>query len=144
MYEIKHLYHIAKPRHEVFQALTTRDGLAGWWTSDVSGDTGVGGVITFRFGAQWMNQMKVVHLETDREVVWECVAGAPEWIGNKIAFRLDENEGKTRIRFSHADWQQQEDFYAACNFSWGRYLESLRQYCQTGTGAPFTAPKANN
>ena len=29
------------------------------------------------------------------------------------------------------------DFYAACSFSWSRYLESLRQFCQTSKGEAF-------
>ena len=34
----------------VFDALTTLQGLSGWWTKDTRGDSGnVGGVIQFRF-----------------------------------------------------------------------------------------------
>jgi uncharacterized protein YndB with AHSA1/START domain len=34
---------------EVYAALTTVDGLAGWWTEKVGGATGVGDVIEFGF-----------------------------------------------------------------------------------------------
>jgi len=30
--------------------LSTREGLAAWWTSDTQGDGKVGGVLKFRFG----------------------------------------------------------------------------------------------
>ena len=30
--------------------------------------------------------------------------------------------------------------YGIYNFNWGCYLESLRLYCETGTGKPFQAP----
>ena len=35
----------------VYDALTTLDGLAGWWASDTAGETDDGGVIEFRFGS---------------------------------------------------------------------------------------------
>ena len=34
---------------EVYAALTTVDGLAGWWTDDTSGSSEVGGTLAFRF-----------------------------------------------------------------------------------------------
>ena len=34
---------------EVFAALTTIEGLAGWWTTDTTGDGDVGGTLRFRF-----------------------------------------------------------------------------------------------
>ena len=35
---------------DVYAALTTVDGLAGWWTSDTDGDPNIGGTLQFRFG----------------------------------------------------------------------------------------------
>ena len=37
--------------NDVYRALTTREGLSAWWTSDTQGDSKVGGVIQFRFGS---------------------------------------------------------------------------------------------
>ena len=35
---------------DVYKALTTCDGLAGWWTDDTKGESGaVDGIVTFRF-----------------------------------------------------------------------------------------------
>ena len=36
---------------DAYKALTTLDGLSGWWTNNTQGETNVGGVIQFRFGA---------------------------------------------------------------------------------------------
>jgi hypothetical protein len=32
-----------------------------------------------------------------------------------------------------------EESFGVYNFNWAYYLESLRKYCETGTGAPFPA-----
>ena len=33
-----------------------------------------------------------------------------------------------------------EESFGTYNFNWGYYLESLLEYCTTGTGKPFPAP----
>jgi len=137
MAEIKHLFHIQAPREKVFGALSTIPGLSNWWTTDTSGKSEVGGTIEFRFGKQWLNKMKVLELKENVLVKWVCIAGSDDWIGTNIIFHLDDNEGKTRVRFEHNGWKETGDFYAICNFSWSRYMESIRQLCQTGKGEPF-------
>jgi uncharacterized protein YndB with AHSA1/START domain len=136
-HSIKHLFHIAAPRAKVYEAITTIQGLSGWWTRQTAGDGKAGGVLEFRFGPQYLNTMKVKELKPNESVTWECTGDAEEWIGTVFTFRLDENEGKTRVRFEQANWKNNSDFYAACNFSWGRYLVSLRNLCEKGKGDPF-------
>ena len=133
---IKHLLHINADTEKVFQAISTLDGLSNWWTTQTSGDSKLNGTIEFRFGDMGPD-MKVVLIVPNQTLVWECVGGADDWIGHQFRFDLDSNEGKTRVRFQQSIWLETGDFYASCNFSWGRYLESLRQYCQTGKGEAF-------
>ena len=140
MASIKHLFHIDAPRQKVYEAISTIEGLKNWWTRQTTGGSQPGDVIAFRFGEPGMD-FKVSGLKKDVEVSWECVAGFDDWIGTTITFQLDENDSKTRVRFSHDGWKITNDHYAGCNFSWGRYMESLRQYCQTGEGAPFGSKK---
>jgi uncharacterized protein YndB with AHSA1/START domain len=136
-YAIKHLFHINAPAEKVFNALTTIDGLAGWWTVKTSGDAAVGGVIEFSFGDFGGPHMKVTECKPNELVTWECVGGADGWVGHIFTFQLDSNENKTRVRFEQSGWDETEDFYASCCFSWARYMESLRQLCQTGKGEAF-------
>lgn len=136
MAAIKHLFHISAPRQQVYDAISTIEGLSNWWTVQTTGSSKVGDTIAFRFGTVGPD-FKMTGLTANTDVTMECTAGFPDWLGTTLSFHLDENEGKTRIRFTHDGWKETGDHYAACCFSWGRYLESLRQLCQTGTGAPF-------
>ena len=136
MTSIKNLFHIAAPKEKVYQAISTIDGLSNWWTVETSGEDKAGGTLQFRFGGGGPD-MKVKEMKPNESLTWECVGGPEDWIGTTLTFKLDENEGKTRVRFEHAGWKEANDFYAACSFSWGRYMESLRQYCQTGKGQAF-------
>jgi uncharacterized protein YndB with AHSA1/START domain len=137
MYSIKHLFHINAPREKVFEAISTIKGLSGWWTVKTSGSDAMGSILHFQFGEMEGPQMKVIELKPNEKVSWECVKSPFNWDGNIFTFSLDENDGKTRVRFSHNGWAKQDDFYAGCSFSWGRYMESLRQLCQTGKGEAF-------
>jgi len=136
MAAIKQLFHISAPRHTVYEAISTVEGISKWWTKDTTGDGDPGGIMAFRFGNMGPD-FKVTAQTEDKEVKWECVAGFDDWIGTTITFYLDENEGKTRVRFSHDNWKETGDHYAACNFSWARYMMSLRQLCETGVGAAY-------
>jgi uncharacterized protein YndB with AHSA1/START domain len=137
MYAIKHLFHINAKKADVYKALATLAGLRQWWTKDVTGNEHMGGLLQFNFGTHVGPQMQVAELVHDEKVSWECTASEFGWKGHMFTFTLDENDGKTRVRFSHMGWQAQDDNYAACCFSWGRYMESLRQLCQTGKGEGF-------
>lgn len=136
-YSIKHLFHIDASQQEVYNAIATLEGLSNWWTTETSGETKIGGHIQFDFGTYQGPKMEVIDLQDGEAVSWECVGSEHGWKGHIFRFRLDQNEGKTRVRFSHDRWESQSEFYAHCNFSWGRYLRSLRVYCETGIGEAF-------
>jgi uncharacterized protein YndB with AHSA1/START domain len=137
MASIKHLFHINASKEKVFEALTTIKGLSNWWTVKTSGDCKLGAVIQFRFGDMGAPDMKVKEIKANESVIWECVGGPEDWIGHTFSFYLDTAGNKTRVQFEQSGWEETDDFYASCNFSWGRYMESLRQLCQTGKGEAF-------
>ncbi len=137
-FAIKKLFHIDAPKEKVYQAITTIEGLSNWWTTQTEGGEGLGAEINFDFGSHQGPTMKIVELIPNEKLIWGCVGRSQGWLGHTFVFALDENDGKTRVRFSHNGWKDQDDdFYASCCFSWGRYMESLRQYCQTGKGEAF-------
>src|SRR6059058_5128554 len=97
-HSIKHLFHINAPWPEVFKAISTIEGLANWWTNQTTGNADKNEVIQFRFGNAGPD-MKVTRLKNDESIEWECVASPDGWVGNKLTFSLDDNDGKTRVRF---------------------------------------------
>lgn len=136
-YSIKHLFHINASKEKVFEAISTIQGLSQWWTVQTTGSTALNQIIEFRFAGAGGPDMKVTESKPGEKVSWLCIKSNHGWENTSITFLLDENEGKTRVSFSHDGWQEQNDFYAICCFSWGRYMESLRQYCQAGKGEAF-------
>ncbi len=70
---------IAAPGSEVLDKLTTLEGLAGWWTPDVSGDPTSGGTLEFCFGSPEPSAVMRVVSVTAAQVVWQCIGGPDEW-----------------------------------------------------------------
>jgi len=138
MPDIRHLLTINAPKEKVYRAITHQDGLAGWWTKQTKAKPETGSIAEFRFGDRYFNQMRITRLEPNSAVAWECIQGDKEWIGTRFLFELEESEGKTIMRFAHTDWNEDTDMYALCNYHWGRYMTSLKQYCETGKGTPYT------
>ena len=139
-HSIKHLFHIAAPRSAVFTNISSVEGARQWWTIGAAGSSGVGGMLEFSFGPHGIMKMNVAEQVPGERVVWKVLEGPEDWTGTTLTFALDENDGKTRVCFEHAGWSHNGDHYAASCFSWARYMESLRQLCQTGKGEGHGTP----
>jgi len=137
MPSIKHHLLIKTQPEKVYTALTKTRGLCGWWTTGAKTDEHIGGTAEFIFGERYYNKMKIINLKKCKTVEWECLEGDKEWIGTTFLFDIEDKEGTAILRFSHNNWKEETDFFASCNFNWGYYLISLKQYCETGTGTPF-------
>ena len=121
---------------EVYDALTTLEGLRGWWTTDTTGNPGVDGVIAFRFGPPGGFDMKVRELHPAKHVLWEVVDGPEEWIGTTVSFDLKQEDDFTIILFKHEGWRDPVEFMYHCSTKWASFLLSLKQLVETGTGSP--------
>jgi uncharacterized protein YndB with AHSA1/START domain len=119
----------------VYAALTTIDGLSGWWTRDTTGVAEVDGVIAFRFVPGGFD-MKVVELVPGKRVLWEVVEGPDEWVGTQVSFELSQVGDFTIVLFEHRGWGEPVEFMYHCSTKWASYLLSLKQLVETGTGAP--------
>jgi uncharacterized protein YndB with AHSA1/START domain len=120
---------------DVYEALTTIDGLAGWWTTDTSGDPAVGGVITFRF-APGNIKIRVKELEPTKRVLWEVIDEPEEWVGTTISFDLLQEDDFTIVLFKHEGWHEPVEFMHHCSTKWASFLLSLKSLLETGTGQP--------
>jgi len=122
--------------NDVYQVLTTIDGLAAWWTTDTQGESEAGGVIRFRFGSGGFD-MKVLELHPAQRVLWRVVDGPEEWIGTQISFDLHQRDDWTIVLFKHEDWKQPVEFMHHCSTKWAVFLLSLKSLLETGKGTPW-------
>jgi uncharacterized protein YndB with AHSA1/START domain len=138
---IVHRIGIKAPVAQVYAALATIDGLAGWWTRDTSGTSQRGGQIAFRFRSEAGDDiggfsMQVLDLAPGEAVRWRVQDGPPEWVGTEIDFLLSTQDGFTIVRFAHRQWRDDGEFMAHCSTKWATFLLSLRDLVERGRGQP--------
>jgi hypothetical protein len=104
------------------------------------GDTGAGGVITFRFanpeGVELgFFDMKVVELDPAEQVLWQVVGGPDEWIGTRVSWQLKQDGDYCIVLFKHQGWKEPVDFMHHCSTKWAIFLMSLKALVETGQAA---------
>ena len=120
---------------QAYEALTTIDGLAGWWTEDTKGNPDLGGVVEFRFPVGGFD-MQVVDLEPPERLVWRVLDGPEEWIGTTVEWSLRQEDDYTIVMFGHRGWAEPVDFMYHCSTKWATFLMSLKALMETGQGYP--------
>jgi uncharacterized protein YndB with AHSA1/START domain len=136
MEQIRHRVGIQAPQAKVLAKLTTTEGLATWWTRDVTGDPGVGGELQFFFGTPEPSAVMEVVEATDRRVAWRCVRGPDEWVGGMLTFDLEQTGDETVLKFTQS-WREPVDFMFHCSTKWAFFLLSLKASLEAGEGTPF-------
>jgi uncharacterized protein YndB with AHSA1/START domain len=131
---------INAPIGSVFAAVSSVEGLSGWWTTDADGSPEPGGELrfTFRDGVAIMRVEERTQPDLER---WTCRGhtGQPEWAHTTVTFRLTElNQATTRLEFTHTGLRPQLDCYDHCSAGWSYLMGSLASYAETGTGRPVS------
>ena len=137
MIPIKLLMHINSTKEKVFKALTESNELSEWYTTVVNGKFELNEIISFEFVNFAKFKFKVIAIIQKESVYLEIVESEFGNVGHIMKYDLDENDGKTRVRYTYEGFDEMDDSYANMNYSSAKYLESLRQYCQTGKGEAF-------
>jgi uncharacterized protein YndB with AHSA1/START domain len=133
--------HISASSEIVYEALTTNDGIAGWWSGKVQGVHAEGSTFRLEFdGPGHVIEMRVDELRDGKQVVWTCLAHNvfTEWPSTKVNFALStESDGSCKLSFEHVGLKPACDCYGDCSRGWDHFLSSLKSYCETGVGAPW-------
>ncbi len=158
MPNIHHALLIGAPAEKVYSAITSQEGLSGWWTPDTKAKAELNTVARFPFGPDYFKEMKITELKPFELVKWNCIKGADEWIGTTISFWLlpgdkktllnshsemkgqieqQRNDEETLLIFHHDDWKEYTPMFAECSYTWAQFLRSLKLWCETGKGRPW-------
>jgi uncharacterized protein YndB with AHSA1/START domain len=134
MENIEHINYIKAPLSQVYEALTTQQGLAAVWTNKLRVKAELGFVNEFDFDDNYGTKMKIVELQENKRIVWDCIDSDPEWIGTSISFDLEEKNAVVSVILRHMNWRELTEFYRSCNYNWAIFLLSLKGYCEDGKG----------
>ncbi len=136
MFQILHRIGIDAPIEAVHQALGTRDGVAGWWSTDVQGDAAPGGRLSFRFGNPEPRLVLEVRRNEPDVVAWHCIDAPEDWADSDIVFTLSRLDDQTIVNFRH-ELREPTEFLAHCSTKWAYFLLGLKASFAGGKATPF-------
>jgi uncharacterized protein YndB with AHSA1/START domain len=142
--EIKHVLNIKATPETIYDAVSTENGIKGWWSADCSVGTTEGSSSLLKFDKQGMLVAMgfiTLTLQTNEKVVWECISMPnPAWIGTKISTAISPGEDGCQVIFTHSNfdkkWAGLEPFEQTKG-TWNHFVSSLVSFCEGGTGQPW-------
>ncbi|MEV0641756.1 SRPBCC domain-containing protein [Streptomyces sp. NPDC050619] len=123
----------------VYRALTTSEGVAGWFTTGAEIGEGVGAVHRLSFpGAPMTWDFRIDQAEAGKRLAQTVVAGPPQWLGTEIAYTLEAHpEGGTMVRLDHTGFAEIDDMFREVTMGWAGMFTRLKEYVETGKPVPY-------
>jgi hypothetical protein len=111
----------------------------GWW-SGLFGETfegqseKTGDVFSFRAGdGAHYSKQQLVTAEPNKKIVWRVresslsfVEKTHEWEGTQFGFDISEEDGKTKIAFTHKSLTPELECYNSCAPAWTGYINEQK------------------
>lgn len=136
MVDILHQVGVVAPLDDVYRAVATPEGVAGWWSVDTIGKSQVGGRLAVHFGDHGGFDLEILELDPAGRVRWRVVDGPDEWIGTEISWRLRQRGRYAIVDFTQAAWRAPTELMHECSTKWAIFLMSLKELVETGNGRP--------
>ena len=127
---------------EVFRAV---NNVRGWWSEEVEGDPDtLNSRFLYHFKDMHRSTISIKEMIPYRRVVWlvednyfSFIKDKSEWTGTEIIFDISEENGKTRLVFTHKGLVPEYECYNVCHDAWTGYIQnSLKDLITKGKGQP--------
>ena len=136
---------IEAPADTVFEAITTPEAIAAWW-SPVTGSGLTGGDLRFPMVAD--QPPLLIHVDeasgpsTVRWTVVECTF-MEDWVGTRPTFTITAiDDAACQLTFNHVGLSDELECKDMCSRSWDHFVRtSLRELAEGGPGAPNRSPR---
>jgi uncharacterized protein YndB with AHSA1/START domain len=118
----------------IFDAITTLEGLRGWWMTRVEGRP-LDGEVRFELDGQHI----IMHVDEASQrgtVKWTCRvhSALPEWKDTQIIWDLRATgSNRCELRLEHVGLVPTLQCYGRCEVGWDRVLESIVSYVNRST-----------
>jgi uncharacterized protein YndB with AHSA1/START domain len=136
MSEISHDVTINANTATVYRALTTTDGLRGWFTSQTSGSGKVGTNWELKFTDQPSFSWNILVADQER-VAWKCMQGPGNAADTEVEFAFKpKSDNQTTLTIIHRGWTKDDPKFNRCVEIWRTLMHHLQHYCEAGTAKP--------
>jgi hypothetical protein len=134
MPDLVHAVQISAGGDAVYPLVATGAGLAAWWAADVTEQNGAA-ILGF-FNRQTVYRLRAQAQERPHRAEWLCETGA-EWEGTHLIFVLESRPAGALLRFTHAGWRADSDYFISCNTTWGALMLRLKAAAEGKSPGPL-------
>lgn len=137
MAEAVFLVDVEAGSEKIRQAITTVDGVASWWTTDVSRDADL---MSLGFPDAPAPFSIRVDSEDDERIQWTSTGKfPPHWENTQIVWNLMDNPDTdgSRLFFEHKGFAAPDPMLGHTAFTWANLMNSLKRHCESGDADPF-------
>ncbi len=137
MADIQHSLQISASAQKIYPLVATAKGFGQWWAADITEPAGAIELGFFKRTSVYRLRPKNSNPPVDAEFL--CETGA-EWSGTRLIFRLESAASGTLLRFTHAGWQSETDYFVSCNTAWGELMFRLKSAAERKPRGPLFLP----
>jgi hypothetical protein len=134
MPDIRHAIQIAAPPEQIYPLVSTGKGFAQWWAEDIADAAGALDLGFFRRATVY--RLRLQADEPPTHAAWICETGK-EWAGTRIEFGLESRGSSTLLRFAHAGWESDTEYFLSCNTTWGELMFRLKSAAEGKSRGPL-------
>ena len=137
MAKVKHRVGISGPVNQVFAAITTAKGFAGWWSSSAEIKAEIGGSVDLTFEGLTVLRFRYIDIQENTSVCICCVEGPGPWQGSELLFELEQADDQVFVTLTHQNQASSDENFLYFSTKWTCYLLSLKDLIETGKGRPY-------
>ena len=141
MNDLSMTFTVDQTREQAFAAILD---VPSWW-GEIDGTADeLGAEWTYRVRDMHYNRIRVAELVHPIRVAWHIeesflafVEDKEEWTDTTLTFDVTEEDGHTRVRFTHLGLRPNFECFDVCSNAWTEYIHgSLRSRITSGSGRP--------
>jgi uncharacterized protein YndB with AHSA1/START domain len=119
----------------VLEAITTSDGIKGFWTTSAEVPTTVGDTLKLGFAVAPAPFDLRLDQSDENTVVWRTQTFPPHWIGTCVRWDVEPRDEGATVTFRHAGFADEVEAGQVA-YTWGQIMVKLKAYAETGRADP--------
>jgi uncharacterized protein YndB with AHSA1/START domain len=135
MLDIVFCFDVDAPPPTVLAALTTTEGIRGFWTTCADVPSRVGETVEVGFAIASAPFDLRLERSDSSGVVWRTQTYPPHWVGTSVRWDVEPRGGGATVSFRHAGFAEPKEAGRVA-FTWGRVMVALKRYAETGAPDP--------
>ena len=134
MPDIRHSVQIAATGESIRPLISSARGMAEWWAEDIQQK---GDAIELGFFNRATVYRLKPQLQTPNERCERLCETGDEWSRTRLIFELKPDGKGIPLRFTHAGWQAETDYFVSCTTTWGELMYRLKSAAEGKSRGPL-------